>query len=66
MNKFRKFIELSKWFHSESEPYVLGDRIERKKPSFKKSVMFRVAYPLAWCKFMWYSRSLIINASLVK
>jgi len=64
IKKISKLVELSKWFNRKSQHYVLGNWACYTPWSFnfKKMVNYRIRYPIAWVKFMWYSRKDIINA----
>ena len=53
-----KFIELSRWFNRKSQHYILGNWAEYTPLlwNFKKKAAYYKRYPIAYVKFMWYSR----------
>lgn len=57
--KISKFIELSKWFNRKSQHYILGNWAVYVpwNSNFKKRFNYLKYYPIAWVKFMWYSRN---------
>ncbi len=51
----KKFIELSRWFNSKSQHYVLGNSFWSCNVRFTKKLNYYRRYPLAYIKFMKYS-----------
>ena len=59
-----KFVELSKWFNRKSQHYIFDNwwHYLNYIDDYKKMNNYVKRYPIAYIKFMWYSRQDIKNA----
>ena len=67
--RIAKFVELSRWFNRKSQHYILGNwtcYIKMyingiRSKDFNRMIKYYKYYPIAYIKFMWYSRQDIKN-----
>jgi len=55
IRKIKRFVELTIWFNRKSQHYILGNWLEYTY-NYSKRAAYQKEYPIAYCKFMYYSR----------
>ena len=65
----KSFIDHTKWFNRKSQFYIFGNWVcylNRFEDGYIKSLLkYYKQYPIAYCKFIWFSRIDILQGRFI-